>query len=195
LLSLWVGALAAKASSHTDIDYLLGNRSFGKYFIGLSAGATRNSGWIMVGVVGMAYSMGISALLMLIISGLNQIDPKLTDITAVGLTGWIIVAYLVGFFFLGFGAGISQPHVLVRLLAGRSSEEVKQAKWIFLAYVYLTWAVMILFGVICRVLIPDLDDPEQALLCDEKFSSAVRGYCVGRCFYCFYRRFSTPCLF
>nr|VFJ96749.1 MAG: sodium/proline symporter [Candidatus Kentron sp. H]VFJ97850.1 MAG: sodium/proline symporter [Candidatus Kentron sp. H]VFK03275.1 MAG: sodium/proline symporter [Candidatus Kentron sp. H] len=296
---LWIGVLATKVSADTDTDYLLGGRSFGKYFVGLSAGATTNSGWIMVGVVGMAYSMGVSAFLMLIatflgqltfwtffpakvnrisikrnaqtipeflgaaieapsgkriitiivalitivflgaytaaqfsaaaktldvffgvetflgviitagvvltysvtggirasiwtdvlqafvvvfvsigmlgavflssggvseiVSGLERIDPRLTDITAIGLNGWFSVAYMVGFFFLGFGAGISQPHVLVRLLAGRNPEEVKQAKWIFLAYVYSTWAAMILFGMTCRVLIPDISDPEQAL--------------------------------
>jgi len=299
VIFLWVGALAAKVSSNSDADYLLGNRSFGKYFIGLSAGATGNSGWIMIGAVGMAYSMGISALLMVIatflgeltfwtffpdkvnkisvaqnsqtipeflgatvkapqgrrmiiiivalitivflgaytagqfvaasktldvffglepsigiiitagailmycvtggirasiwtdvvqafvvifvsigmltaaflasggfsdiISGLNQIDPKLMDITAVGFTGWILVAYFIGFFFFGFGFDISQPQVLVRLMAGRSAQEVKQARWIYLAYIYSTWTAMVLFGVICRVLIPELDDPEQAL--------------------------------
>jgi sodium/proline symporter len=299
VIFLWVGALAAKTSNNTDADYLLGNRSFGKYFIGLSAGATGNSGWIMIGAVGMAYTMGISALLMVIatflgeltfwtffpkkvnqisvaqnsqtipeflgvpfkkaqaqrlitlivalitvvflgaytagqfsaaaktldvffgvepaygviiaavailmycvtggirasiwtdvvqafvvifvsigmltaaiiagggvseiISALNQIDPKLTDITAIGLTGWLLVAYLFGFLFFGFGFDISQPQVLVRLLAGRSPEEVKQAKWVYLIYVYSTWTAMVLFGVICRALIPELDDPEQAL--------------------------------
>ncbi|HDN27227.1 MAG TPA: sodium/proline symporter [Thioploca sp.] len=295
---LWVGALAAKTANNTDADYLLGNRSFGKYVIGLSAGATGNSGWIMIAGVGMAYSMGISALLMVIatflgeltfwtffpkkvnqisvaqnsqtipeflgvpfkkaqarrmitfivalitvvflgaytagqfsaasktlevffglepsigviiaaaailmycvtggirasiwtdvvqafvvifvsvgmlataiiagggvseiISALNQIDPELTNITA-GFSGWLLVAYLFGFLFYGFGFDISQPQVLVRLMAGRSPEEVKQAKWVYLGYVYFTWTAMALFGVICRVLIPELDDPEQVL--------------------------------
>ena len=49
ILFLGIGAFAAKFSSNTDSDYLLGNRSFGKLFIGLSAGATANSGWIMTG--------------------------------------------------------------------------------------------------------------------------------------------------
>ena len=63
---LWVGTLAAKTSGNTESDYLLGNRSFGKYFIGLSFGATANCSWMMIGAVGMSYTMGISALLMLI---------------------------------------------------------------------------------------------------------------------------------
>jgi len=61
---LWIGALAAHASNNTETDYLLGNRSFGKVFVGLSAGATANSGWIMIGAVGVAYTTGISSLLL-----------------------------------------------------------------------------------------------------------------------------------
>jgi len=64
ILFLWVGALAARVAENTDKDYLLGNRSFGRVFVGLSAGATGNSGWIMVGSVGMSYTLGVSALLM-----------------------------------------------------------------------------------------------------------------------------------
>lgn len=295
---LWIGALAAKASDNTETDYLLGNRSFDKVFIGLSAGATGNSGWIMVGAVGMAYTTGVSALLMVIpiflgelvfwtffpdkvnlisieqdsqtvpeflgatvkkpqgkrlitllvalitvvfigtytsaqfaaaaktldvffgvnpnlgaliaagsilvycvtgglrasiwtdvvqsfvvmcvcfgmltvaliagggvseiLSKLHDIDPNLTHLTA-GFTPWTLLAFMVGFFIYGFGFDISQPQVLVRLLASQSPEEAKQARWIYLAYVYSTWITMVLFGIVCRTLIPDMNDPEQAL--------------------------------
>ena len=298
IIFLWVGAVAAQASTNTDEDYLLGNRSFGKFFVALSAGATGNSGWIMIGAVGMAYNMGISALLMVfptflgelifwtffpekinqfsieknsqtvpefigsvankssgkrmislivaiitiifigvytsgqftaaaktldvffgvnltiatvitassiliycvtggirasiwtdivqafivmfvsfgmliiaiiagggvgeIISQLNSIDPNLMNITS-GFTNFTLVAYLIGFFFFGFGFDISQPQVLVRLLAGKNPREVKQARWIYLFYVYSTWIAMLLFGVICRAIFPNLQDPEQAL--------------------------------
>jgi sodium/proline symporter len=295
---LWIGALATKASSNTESDYLLGNRSFGKYFIGLSFGTTANGSWMMIGAVGMAYTMGISALLMVIatflgeltfwtffskkvnqvsvaqnsqtvpeflgapfkkaqaqriitfivalitivfigailagqffaaskmldvffglepligviiaavvilmycvtggirasiwtdvvqafvvifvavgmliavviagggvseiISALNKIDPSLTNLTA-GFTPWFLIAFLIGFYFFGFGFAMSQPQLLVRLMAGRSPEEVKQARWIYFASAYSVWIAMVLFGLICRVLIPDIDDPEQAL--------------------------------
>ncbi len=298
VIFLWIGALAARVSDHTETDYLLGNRSFGKVVIGLSAGATGNSGWIMVGSVGMAYMMGISSLLMPIayflgdlifwnffphkinqisldldlqtvpeflgssarskqgkrivtlivalitivfigayiagqfsaaaktldvffgvdirlgtfiaagsiliycvtgglrasiwtdvvqafivlfvsvgmlavaliagggisniVATLHDIDPQLTNFTA-GFTSWTLLAYVVGYFFLGFGFNISQPQILVRLLASRSPEDAKQAKWVYLSYVYLTWVAMILFGIIVRALIPAIDDPEQAL--------------------------------
>ena len=295
---LWIGAIASKSSDHTEEDYLLGNRSFGKVFVGLSAGATGNSGWIMLGAVGAAYSVGISALLMPlafffgeltfwsffpdkinrfsqkhnsqtipeflgsgirqrqgrrivtlivalitiifigaytaaqfaaaaktldvffgvdqrlgaiiaaacilvycvtgglrasiwtdvvqafvvllvcfgmlltaiiagggvgeIISQLNALDPNLLNITA-GTTSLTLLASIVGFYFFGLGFDISQPQILVRLLAGRSPQEVKQARWVYLAYVYSTWTSMVLFGVVARVLIPSINDPEQAL--------------------------------
>lgn len=295
---LWIGALAAKVSDNTETDYRLGNRSFGKFFVGLSAGATGNSGWIMVGAVGLAYTVGISSLWMVIpsllgdfvfwkffphkinqlsveqdsqtvpeflgntvkqphgkriitvivalitivfigaytagqfaaaaktldvffgvdpkigaiiaaasimiycvtgglrasvwtdvvqafvvmfvcfgmlvvaiiagggipaiISKLNEIDPNLTNLTA-GYTTWTLLASIVGFFFLGFAFHLSQPQTIVRLLACRSPEETKQARWIYLIYAYSTWVAMVLFGMICRVLIPNLQDPEQAL--------------------------------
>lgn len=298
VIFLWIGALAAKSSDNTESDYLLGSRSFGKVFVGLSAGATGNSGWIMIGAVGMAYSIGVSALLMVIawflgdltfwtffpdkinqmsreqnsqtipeflgftvkkpqgrriitlivavitvvfigaytaaqfaaaaktldvffgvdptigaliaaasilvycvtgglrasiwtdvvqafvvmfvcfgmltvavingggvsaiISELNQIDPQLMNLTA-GFSWLTLVAYLVGFFVFGLGFSISQPQVLVRLLAGRSPQEVKEAKWVYFGYVYSTWIAMVLFGMACRVLIPNISDPEQAL--------------------------------
>ncbi|NEP58078.1 MAG: sodium/proline symporter, partial [Symploca sp. SIO2G7] len=298
ILFLWIGAIAAKLSKNTETDYLLGDRSFGKVFIGLSAGATGNSGWIMVGAVGTAYSTGIASLLIVlptflgelafwtffpdkvnqlsveqnsqtvpeflgsttknpqgkrlitlivalitivfigaytsgqfaaaaktldvffgvepkigaliaagsilvycvtgglrasiwtdvvqafvvmfvafgmlavaliagggvseIISKLNDIDPNLLSLTA-GLNSWELLAFMVGFFCFGFGFDISQPQVLVRLLAGRNPEETKQARWIYLGYVYSTWIAMLLFGIICRVLITELNDPEQAL--------------------------------
>jgi len=298
VIFLWVGVLATKTSSNTESDYLLGNRSFGKNFIGLSFGATANGSWMMIGAVGMAYMIGISALLMVIatflgelifwtffakkinqisvaqnsqtvpellgipfkkaqgqrivtfivalitfvflgaimagqffaaskmldvffglkpsigiivaaaiilmycatggirasiwtdvvqafvvifvsfgmliavviagggvseiISALNRIDPELTNLTA-GFTGWSLSAFLVGFFFFGFGFGMSQPQLLVRLMAGRNPEEVKQAKWIYFAYAYSTWIALVLFGLICRALIPDIDDAEQTL--------------------------------
>lgn len=298
VIFLGVGAIAALFSQDTESDYLLGDRAFGRVAVGLSAGATSNSAWIMIAGVGAAYTLGISSLLMPIAffggdflfwqffshkinklsvendlktipeflssslpkaqgkeivrfvvavimlvfvgayicaqfsaaaktlnvffglneswgiflaagsillycvtgglrasiwtdvvqavvvvfvafgmlitvlnaggsigeiwSSLREIDPELVNFSA-GYNFWTLIAYLVGFFCLGFGFDISQPHFLVRLLASRHPNEAKQAQWIYLAYVYSTWIAMLLFGVIARILIPTLDDPEQAL--------------------------------
>ncbi|NET00683.1 MAG: hypothetical protein F6K61_08920 [Sphaerospermopsis sp. SIO1G1] len=298
ILFLGIGAIAAKVSTNTEADYLLGNRSFGKVFIGLSAGATGNSGWIMTGVVGFSYLMGTYSLLMClgfflgevtfwslfpyqinqisqqqnsqtvpeliglsvkntqgkliitkivalltivfigaylaaqfsaaaktlnaffgvqpewgaiiaaiailaysvtggirasiwtdvvqafvvmfvsygmlivaIIAGggvgeilreLYSIDPQLVNFS-IDRGIWTLVTYVLGFIAAGLGFNLSQPQFLVRLMAGRSPQEVKQAKWIYIGYVYSTYLAMILFGIICRVLLPNLSDPEQAL--------------------------------
>lgn len=298
ILFLGIGAVAAKFSANTDSDYLLGNRSFGKLFIGLSAGATANSGWIMTGAVGFGYLMGtysllawlgyflgdlifwglfpdkinqlslqknsqtvpelmsstlenprekkiittIVALISLVFVGaytaaqftaaaktlnaffglktewgaviagvailtycvtggirasiwtdvvqafvvifvcygmlatvivtgggvsqimsqLYAIDPQLVDFT-LNRGEWTIFGYIVGFLVLGLSFSLSQPQFLVRLMAGRSPQEVKQAKWIYIGFVASTYLSMLLFGIICRVLLPDINDPEQAL--------------------------------
>ena len=298
IIFLWVGAFAAKFSQNTDSDYLLANRSFGKYFIALSAGATANSGYVMTGIVGLGYSQGISGLLFLlaffigelifwnffpdkinqisleqnsqtvpeligstlktpqgkklitsivalisvvfvglytaaqfyasakilnaffginlkigavisfalilaycvkgglrasvwtdvvqaivvifvcfgtliaatiaggsipeIITKLYSIDPQLTNIFS-GFTWWTIIAYILGFIFGAIGFSLSQPQYLVRLMAGRNPNEVKQAKWLYLFFGYSTSIAMLLFGMICRISISDINDPEQAL--------------------------------
>ncbi len=294
---LGVGAFAAKRSAPTDVDYLLGSRSFGTWFVGLSAGATGNSGFIMLGAVGMGYTMGLSGVIMalawflgdltfwsffpekfnrvardrdcstvpellssglsgrggiavrqlagllivvligaytaaqfsaaaktlnvffdlnmnvgIIVSalailaycttgglraslwtdvvqaiimlgittgmltaaylaaggfgavhdGLYAIDPALTRFTGT-FTTWTLTAFVVGYAGAGFGFGISQPQVIVRLLAGRSPEEVRKAKWIYVLFIQYTWLCMALFGMAVRLLIPGIDDPEQAL--------------------------------
>ena len=43
VIFLGVGALAAKRSASTDVDYLLGSRSFGTWFVGLSAKSQVNN--------------------------------------------------------------------------------------------------------------------------------------------------------
>ena len=297
VLFLGVGAYAARRGTSTDVDYLLGSRSFGAWFVGLSAGATGNSGFIMLGSVGLGYTMGLSAVIMplawflgdlmfwsvfpekfnrvardrdcstipellssgisgrgsvairqmagllivvligaytaaqfsaaaktlnvffeldmnigivvsalailaycttgglraslwtdvvqaiimlaittgmLIVAynaaggfsaieaGLSAIDPTLTKFTGM-FTVWTLLAYVLGFAFAGFGFGISQPQILVRLLAGSSPQEVRRAKWIYILFIQYTWHCMALFGMIVRLLIPGIDDPEQAL--------------------------------
>ena len=93
---------------------------------------------------------------------MHDIDPQLVDIT-LNRAAWTIVAYVCGFVVSGLGFNLSQPQFLVRLMAGKSPEEVRQAKWIYLGFAYSTYFAMLLFGIICRVLLPNISDPEQAL--------------------------------
>lgn len=64
LLLLAVGTVAARSSGDTEEDYWLADRSFGKYFIGFSAGASSASSFIMIGAVGVGYTLGVTALLL-----------------------------------------------------------------------------------------------------------------------------------
>jgi sodium/proline symporter len=295
---LGIGHLASVRLQRTDEDYLLGSRSFGRVAVGLSAGATGNSGFIMTGAVGAGFTLGLSALLLpcafffgewafwsffagrvnrisasggsstvpemiagvgenpvarrrlqsfsallcllfvglycaaqfaaagkalqaffgldqnigaaiaavaillycvtgglrasiwtdlvqagvvIIVSitvlayalwaaggpvsayaSLAAIDPGLVN-PFKGYNAYTLVAFVIGMAVLGFGFQLSQPPVMVRLLAGQNAEEVRKAKWIYLGYVYLTFGAMTLFGIVCRVLTPFLSDPEQAL--------------------------------
>lgn len=45
VLFLGIGAYAAAKATASEDDYLIGGRSFGSLFVGLSAGATGNSGF------------------------------------------------------------------------------------------------------------------------------------------------------
>ena len=297
-LFLWIGAIAAKYSSNTEEDYLLGNRSFGKYFVGLSAGATNFSGALMTARVGFGYTTGLIGLLMIlsfiladiifwnlfperinrisrtqnsqtvpeflganfsqpqhrrliativalltiifvgaysvaqfsasakileiffglnrewgvfitaalilaycitggirasiwtdvvqaiiaifvaygmvitvtitgggfteIIAQLKQIEPQMLSLVG-DLNWWQTILYLTGFAALTFGFNLSQPQFIVRLMAGSSPQEAKQAGWIYMLFGYSTAIAMTLFGIICRILIPNISDPEQAL--------------------------------
>lgn len=294
---IFIGVLASRTSSGTEGDYLLGSRSFGKYFIGIGAGAAANSGFIMVGMVGMGYSLGVSSLLFplgaligdlvfwkffparvhstaqkyncytvpellsikstgngmvsirsiaaiiaivfvglfatgqllaagkvvaatfnlplvasifiatLVIVGycakgglrasvwnsfiqgiliiftvfgllfvslsvgggfsnvvdtLHAIDPGLLQISN-GYTLWTAFFLLLGLAGMAFGFDLSAPHFIVRILSGRSAEDVKSARWIYLSFLYLTWAGMGLFGIVLRTVLPELSDPEHAV--------------------------------
>lgn len=64
LLFVIVGMLASKQISKNDSeDYFLAGRKLNKWQIGISAGATANSGFIVVGAVGMGYSIGMASLI------------------------------------------------------------------------------------------------------------------------------------
>jgi Na+/proline symporter len=64
LFFIIVGIYAGKDFKDNKADsYFIADRQLNKWQIGISAGATANSGFIVVGAVGMGYSMGVSSLL------------------------------------------------------------------------------------------------------------------------------------
>jgi len=296
VLFLFIGAVAANRGKNTEDDYLLGSRSFGRWMIGLSAGATANTSFIIIAAVAMGYTMGYAALLFwiavfigdatfwsiaarrvsaqtqqsraetvaevavsnlksgansvrtvisLIIAvfvgayvvaqlagaakvlevyfnmdtstgivvataailaytttgglrasiwtdivqavlmicltvgmasytlylvggfgalttGLSAADPEMINLFA-GMGTWQTLAYVVGFAALGFSFGLASPHVTVRVMAGRTPEEIQATRPIFLAFHYGTGTCMVLFGMCLKLLMPELVDPEQGL--------------------------------
>lgn len=56
-----VGLYSAKFAKRSDEDYFLAGRSLGSWVAALSASASSESGWVTLGLVGWAFSSGVSA--------------------------------------------------------------------------------------------------------------------------------------
>ena len=65
-LFILIGAYAARSKTSTTEDYLLASRSIGPWFMALSAVSTNNSGFMFIGLIGMTYTMGLSAIWIMI---------------------------------------------------------------------------------------------------------------------------------
>ena len=59
VMMLAIGLMAYKKTSNTE-DYFLGGRKLGSWVVSLSAQASDMSGWMLMGVPGLAYTTGIS---------------------------------------------------------------------------------------------------------------------------------------
>ena len=59
LLMLGIGFAAWRSTRSFD-DYILGGRSLGSYVTALSAGASDMSGWLLLGLPGALYLIGVS---------------------------------------------------------------------------------------------------------------------------------------
>ena len=61
-LFILIGVAAVRSKTSTTDDYLLASRSIGPWCMALSAVSTNNSGFMFIGLVGITYTMGISAI-------------------------------------------------------------------------------------------------------------------------------------
>jgi len=61
LLIVAIGLYSARFARRSDEDYFLAGRSLGAWVAALSASASSESGWVTLGLVGMAYNVGVSA--------------------------------------------------------------------------------------------------------------------------------------
>lgn len=56
-----VGLLSARYAKRSDEDYFLAGRSLGSWMAALSASASSESGWVTLGLVGLAFTTGVQA--------------------------------------------------------------------------------------------------------------------------------------
>lgn len=75
-----------------------------------------------------------------------------------------LVGFVAGYCCAAVGFGLGQPQIVSRYLAGRSPEETKAARWIYIGFIQFTWISMTAFGVLLRGLMPGLADPETGLI-------------------------------
>lgn len=73
------------------------------------------------------------------------------------------VGFVFGYAAASIGFGLGQPQVTSRYLAATSPKEAYAAKWIYIGYVQLTWALMTVFGIVLRGVMPNIEDPEKGL--------------------------------
>ena len=62
LLFLFIGVASVTYSRRTTEDYLIAGKSVSPMFVGLSAIATNNSGFMFIGMVGYTYTYGLSSI-------------------------------------------------------------------------------------------------------------------------------------
>lgn len=97
-----------------------------------------------------------------IYTNLRQIDADLVTLFPANLA-WGFLPFFIGWLVAGFGV-VGQPHILVRAMALDSAESMGQARDIKIICGVFTAFAAIAIGLAGRVLLPEIADPELALL-------------------------------
>lgn len=95
-------------------------------------------------------------------TNLRQIDANLVALFPTDLA-WGFVPFFIGWLVAGFGV-VGQPHILVRAMALDSADHMSKARDIKVICGLVTAFAAIAIGLAARVLLPEIDDPELALL-------------------------------
>lgn len=113
----------------------------------------------LLAVVGVARAGGFAALW----QQLEAIDPQLIRITPENAR-FGFGLFLLGWFGAGFGA-VGQPHIMVRMMAARSPEDIRLSRHIYTVWNFLLTVGCVIAALCCRVLLPENVgfDPELAL--------------------------------
>jgi sodium/proline symporter len=97
-----------------------------------------------------------------IYTNLRQIEPNLVRLFPTDLA-WGFMPFFLGWLVAGFGA-VGQPHIVVRAMAIDSADNMGKARDIRTICGLVTAFAAIFIGLAGRVLLPELNDPELALL-------------------------------
>ena len=97
-----------------------------------------------------------------IFDNLGQIDSNLVTLFPSDLP-WGFLPFFIGWLVAGFGA-VGQPHIVVRAMALDSADNMGKARDIRTICGIITAFTAIFVGLAARVLLPNLNDPELALL-------------------------------
>ncbi len=97
-----------------------------------------------------------------IFAALGNADKSLVALFPADL-GWGFLPFFIGWLVAGFGA-VGQPHILVRAMAIDSADNMGKARDIRTICGLVTAFSAIFIGLSGRVLLPELADPELALL-------------------------------
>ena len=97
-----------------------------------------------------------------IFTALGEADENLVALFPPDL-GWGFLPFFIGWLVAGFGA-VGQPHIVVRAMAIDSADNMGKARDIRTICGLITAFAAIAIGLAGRVLLPQIDDPELALL-------------------------------
>jgi sodium/proline symporter len=96
-------------------------------------------------------------------TGLERIDPQLTNIWGTYDDPWMGLATMGGFAFIGLGF-LGSPQVYVRFISVKSEKAINSGRWVAVVFTLLTDAAAVSIGLIGRYLFTEAgQDPELIL--------------------------------
>ncbi len=98
-----------------------------------------------------------------VMSGLNAIDPSLTNIWGGGDDVWMTTFTLLGFTMIGLGF-LGSPQIYVRFISIKNTKEIDHGKWVAVLFTLITDAAAVSIGLLGRYLFTEYgQDPEVVL--------------------------------
>ena len=98
-----------------------------------------------------------------VITGLNSIDPSLTNIWGTSDDVWMNIATMLGFAMIGLGF-LGSPQVYVRFMSIKDEKEIDKGKWVAVIFTLLTDAAAVTIGSLARVFFTDAGQDPEAIL-------------------------------